>query len=77
MVLLYTTDKGGNCFIRTDQLDGETDWKMRRPVTSVQNKMVDYTNIGEFIDCFVKCEDPTNKIYDFTGTFNFPSKPQA
>jgi phospholipid-translocating ATPase len=32
VVLLYTTDKSGTVFIKTDQLDGETDWKVRRPV---------------------------------------------
>lgn len=32
LVLLYTTDKTGTVFIKTDQLDGETDWKVRRPV---------------------------------------------
>lgn len=32
MMLLYTTDKSGAIFIRTDQLDGETDWKLRRPI---------------------------------------------
>lgn len=34
LVLLYTTDKAGTVFIRTDQLDGETDWKVRRPIQS-------------------------------------------
>ena len=29
MVLLRTTEKTGASFIRTDQLDGETDWKLR------------------------------------------------
>lgn len=29
LVLLRTTDESGTCFIRTDQLDGETDWKVR------------------------------------------------
>jgi phospholipid-translocating ATPase len=33
LVLLYTTDKSGTVFIRTDQLDGETDWKVRRPIS--------------------------------------------
>ena len=28
-ILLRTTEKGGASFIRTDQLDGETDWKLR------------------------------------------------
>ena len=29
MLLLRTTEQSGSCFIRTDQLDGETDWKLR------------------------------------------------
>lgn len=34
--MLYTTERQGAIFIRTDQLDGETDWKLRRPVTVTQ-----------------------------------------
>ena len=33
LVLLYTTEKSGSVFIRTDQLDGETDWKLRKAIT--------------------------------------------
>lgn len=29
MVLLATSEEEGTCFIRTDQLDGETDWKLK------------------------------------------------
>jgi len=29
MILLRTSEESGSCFIRTDQLDGETDWKLR------------------------------------------------
>ena len=29
MILLRTTNDTGASFIRTDQLDGETDWKLR------------------------------------------------
>ena len=36
MILLRTTEKNGSCFIRTDQLDGETDWKLRVAVPSAQ-----------------------------------------
>jgi phospholipid-translocating ATPase len=32
LVVLYTTEKMGSVFIRTDQLDGETDWKLRQPL---------------------------------------------
>ena len=36
MVLLYTTEKTGTVFIRTDQLDGETDWKLRKAIAYTQ-----------------------------------------
>lgn len=36
LVLLRTSDEEGTCFIRTDQLDGETDWKLRVAVQSCQ-----------------------------------------
>lgn len=35
-VLLYTTEKNGTIFVRTDQLDGETDWKLRKAVNITQ-----------------------------------------
>ncbi|KAF5366799.1 hypothetical protein D9758_006435 [Tetrapyrgos nigripes] len=36
LVLLRTSDASGTCFIRTDQLDGETDWKLRVAVRETQ-----------------------------------------
>lgn len=36
MVLLRTSDRSGTCFIRTDQLDGETDWKLKVAVATSQ-----------------------------------------
>ena len=38
LILIHTKDKEGQVFIRTDQLDGETDWKLRLAVTSTQKK---------------------------------------
>ena len=32
MVFLHTTADSGQTYVRTDQLDGETDWKLRKPV---------------------------------------------
>ena len=37
--------------------------------------MFDYRDIGNFFNCLVKCEEPSNKIYDFNGTFIYPSAP--
>jgi len=75
LVCLFTTDKGGAAYIRTEQLDGETDWKVRRAVIGIQNEMYDYKDIGNFYHCEVKCEAPSSKIYDFNGTFIYPSRP--
>jgi phospholipid-translocating ATPase len=36
MVLLSTSEEEGSCFIRTDQLDGETDWKLKVAVSETQ-----------------------------------------
>lgn len=36
MVLLRTSDSSGTAFVRTDQLDGETDWKLRVAVPMCQ-----------------------------------------
>ena len=36
LILLRTSDASGTCFIRTDQLDGETDWKLRVAVPECQ-----------------------------------------
>ena len=37
LILLQTTEKSGTIFIRTDQLDGETDWKLRKAISITQN----------------------------------------
>jgi phospholipid-translocating ATPase len=36
MVLLTTSEEEGSCFVRTDQLDGETDWKLKIAVQETQ-----------------------------------------
>ena len=32
LILFHTTEKTGSVFIKTDQLDGETDWKLRKAI---------------------------------------------
>jgi phospholipid-translocating ATPase len=41
LVLLRTTESSGACFIRTDQLDGETDWKLRLAIPHTQRLVGD------------------------------------
>lgn len=69
LVLLYTTEKAGSVFIRTDQLDGETDWKVRRPVTFTQTSIERPEEILFMDQAEVKCEAPSNLIYEFLGVF--------
>ena len=37
MVVLYSDNDQGTLFLKTDQLDGETDWKLRKAVKMTQN----------------------------------------
>eukprot|EP01126_Amoeba_proteus_P066858 TRINITY_DN9759_c0_g2_i10.p1 TRINITY_DN9759_c0_g2~~TRINITY_DN9759_c0_g2_i10.p1 ORF type:complete len:863 (-),score=158.12 TRINITY_DN9759_c0_g2_i10:45-2633(-) len=67
MILVRTSEREGALFIRTDQLDGETDWKLRRAVPLCHSlpsddsllKMVGTFNISK----------PKKDIYSFTGKF--------
>ncbi|KAJ2850549.1 putative aminophospholipid-translocase [Coemansia brasiliensis] len=71
MVLLRTTESAGACFVRTDQLDGETDWKLRIAVPPTQ-KLPD--NMSLFtLHGSVYAEAPHRDIYDFVGTLTFDS----
>jgi phospholipid-translocating ATPase len=65
LLLLYTTEKTGTVFIRTDQLDGETDWKLRKavPLTQKKNPPTDII----FMKAYVKALAPNDQIYDFKG----------
>lgn len=48
VVLLRTTERSGACFIRTDQLDGETDWKLRVAVPFTQHLMNEAVSVFFF-----------------------------
>ena len=45
-VILNTSEEDGTVFIRTDQLDGETDWKLRKAIKFTHNfiNKNDYSN---------------------------------
>jgi phospholipid-translocating ATPase len=58
LILVYVTDKSDSVFIRTDQLDGETDWKARRPLNSTHSQMTKLTDLTKFAEDNVFCEQP-------------------
>ncbi|KAL0229054.1 hypothetical protein GEMRC1_013674 [Eukaryota sp. GEM-RC1] len=69
-ILLRTTEKSGASFIRTDQLDGETDWKLRHAVPSTQRALTSESEIVK-LRSIIYAEAPRKEIYDFEGTFQF------
>lgn len=73
MVFLRTTEKTGACFIRTDQLDGETDWKLKLAVQSTQ-KLQTSVDILD-IQAEVYAEAPQKDIHSFVGTFKRYDEP--
>lgn len=58
-------DLTGETFIRTDQLDGETDWKLR-VASSITQSMVpeDFTNIS------ITASAPSKDVHSFLGTIS-------
>lgn len=68
-ILLRSTDANGTCFIRTDQLDGETDWKLRIPLSTTQNFANDdqiFEKVGS-----VYAEAPHKNIESFIGNITW------
>ncbi|KAH7911255.1 hypothetical protein BJ138DRAFT_1006942 [Hygrophoropsis aurantiaca] len=74
MVLLRTSESSGTCFIRTDQLDGETDWKLRVAVPATQ-KLASDTELLR-LDAEIYADAPIKDIHTFVGTFTVNSPPQ-
>jgi phospholipid-translocating ATPase len=68
MILLYTTERD-NVFIRTDQLDGETDWKLRKPITFTQEYYDENEELTNLRLSCILAEPPTALIYNFKGKF--------
>ncbi|XP_008329322.1 putative phospholipid-transporting ATPase IIB [Cynoglossus semilaevis] len=67
MIFLRTSEKTGACFIKTDQLDGETDWKLKVAVCCTQRLPA----VGDLfsISAFVYAQKPQLDIHSFEGNF--------
>ena len=63
-ILLKSSDISGSCFIRTDQLDGETDWKLRIAVPETQ--IVDDHDLFDE-NGLIYAEEPNKDIHSFFG----------
>ncbi|KAF2085813.1 phospholipid-translocating P-type ATPase-like protein [Saccharata proteae CBS 121410] len=58
-----SNDSAGEAFIRTDQLDGETDWKLR-----LASPLTQSLEVGEFTRLRIVAGKPDKKVNDFVGT---------
>jgi phospholipid-translocating ATPase len=69
-LLLWTSDPSHSVFIKTDQLDGETDWKLRNPVISLQNTL---SRVGPKglagASGYLRSEGPSDRMYDYKATW--------
>lgn len=63
------TGTSGEAFIRTDQLDGETDWKLRLTSPLTQN-----LDVGEYMRLRVIAGKPDKKVNEFFGTVELQPK---
>jgi len=69
MILIKSFDEDhGRVYIRTDQLDGETDWKLRKP-TSYTQKIKGIDELSE-IKGYFEIDAPYMNIYEFNGVIN-------
>ncbi|KAI0087560.1 protein transporter [Irpex rosettiformis] len=75
LVLLRTSDSSGTCFIRTDQLDGETDWKLRIAVPVCQKLNGDSDLL--LLDAEIYADAPIKDIHTFIGTFTINTPPSS
>ncbi|RHZ62903.1 hypothetical protein Glove_334g35 [Diversispora epigaea] len=66
VILIRTSETSGGCFIRTDQLDGETDWKLRLAIPSCQ-KSTDDSLLS--LEAEIYADAPHKDIHNFIGTF--------
>lgn len=77
MVILSTSEEDGTVFIRTDQLDGETDWKLRKSA-NFTHKFLKNNNQCSLIGLLatVNAEAPKLDIYNFEGFLKVEPSPQ-
>ncbi|ORC93723.1 phospholipid-translocating ATPase [Trypanosoma theileri] len=64
-VLLRSSESSGTCFLRTDQLDGETDWKLRYALKATQP--LGDEALSQY-RANIHCEPLHKDIYKFAGS---------
>ena len=76
VLLLRTSDVSGTCFVRTDQLDGETDWKLRVAVERTQ-RLAGGDGDLLAVEGEVSAAPPSKDIHEFLGALTVRSVPSV
>ncbi|XP_033991199.1 probable phospholipid-transporting ATPase VD isoform X1 [Trematomus bernacchii] len=71
MLLLYSSDQRGVCYIETANLDGETNLKQRQVVSDLPLQGVE--SPLESFHSRIECENPNNDLSRFRGYMEHPS----
>lgn len=71
MLLLYSSDPRGICYIETANLDGETNLKQRQVVSNLPLQGEELTL--ESFHCRIECENPNDDLSKFRGYIEHPS----
>eukprot|EP00063_Salmo_salar_P091673 XP_014066508.1 PREDICTED: probable phospholipid-transporting ATPase VD isoform X3 [Salmo salar] len=72
MLLLYSSDPHGVCYIETANLDGETNLKQRQLVRDLPRQGSELT--PENFHSRIECENPNNDLSRFRGFMEYPNK---
>jgi phospholipid-transporting ATPase len=72
LLLLYSKSENGTCHIKTSNLDGETNLKLR----TIPQKFPSLNSEEDLVDLggVVTCEKPNAKLYEFKGKLLFKNK---
>ncbi|TDG98557.1 hypothetical protein EPR50_G00201700 [Perca flavescens] len=70
MLLLYSSDPRGVCYIETANLDGETNLKQRQVVSDLPLQGEEFSL--ESFHCRVECENPNDDLGRFRGYMEHP-----
>jgi phospholipid-translocating ATPase len=73
LVILSTSEPSGSIFIKTDQLDGETDWKVRRAVRCT-HQVLSGNMFANVQDAYINYAPACDDIYEFIGSMTWHDK---
>jgi len=74
---LNTLNGTDDFFVKTDQLDGETDWKQKKCIQFTYNKFNQEVSRDKFFfendykNYSFECEKPSKEIYKFSGRMTY------